>query len=384
MRVTREFAQRHDRELPKGYADKNERAQKSQLSLYDKAQEQDTGVSKAERSDFITDCWKRRDTPGSFVAELQEGGYLLATGRRHYLLVDRFGHINSLARLINDPDVKLNHIRDFLGRDFPEDSLPDAEEIKKRLKGMAVSERSETQEYWRDRKEKLSALRVSQSLRRGKLAAEEGRLRTTQRREREKVLYNHQLKMSRLRSQYREEKAQQNSSPRSGLIALLGSASGYTSLTQALKRRKDRQRIRRYLDRRAELQAQLDARQTQDRRTHDLRLLEFRRKENTLEGVEKRELKSLQTALRHRRIHRSRQGQEHMPALALNLAPPGRKMNVHRARHRYKHSTKVYKSRDEHEGLTRYFNERGDPGLGKAESRPPTFEKNDRGKTRRR
>ena len=79
-----------------------------------------------------------------------------------------------------------------------------------------------------------------------------------------------------------------------------------------------------------------------------------------------------------------RKGLEHMPALELALTPPGRKVNVHRARHRHTHGEKVYKSRDEAASLADYFNEQSNSGAKRTESDPPSFEQSDRSKGRKR
>ncbi len=71
-----------------------------------------------------------------------------------------------------------------------------------------------------------------------------------------------------------------------------------------------------------------------------------------------------------------------MPALELALMPPGRKVNVHRARHRHTHSEKIFKSRDEAESLAHYFNEQANPRTKQTESDFPSFEKSDRSKGR--
>lgn len=385
MRVTRDFALRHEIELPKGYANKDDRAQSSQLSLYDKVQEQETGISKTERSEFITGCWKRRDTPASFVAELQENGYILASGRRPYVLVDQFGHINSLARLINDPDVRIKHVREFLGTEYPEESLPDADTVKEQLKNKKASSGSEEQDDRRDKKEKLSALKLSQIERRKRLETEKRGLRKNQQRERDRTVHLHRTKMVQLRSAYGEEKARAHQPRSEGrLKTILATVSGYKAITKAIRRYKDRQRMKKFLDQKAHLRVELEEQQAHEKRIHELQLMEFRRKEKALDGVEKREAKSLDTALEHRRIHRLRQGQEHMPALALTLSPPGRKANVHRARHRHTHSTKTYQSREEHEGLSEYFNEKANPYADQSDSESPTFEHTERGKPRKR
>jgi hypothetical protein len=57
-------------------------------------------------------------------------GYILATGTRDYVLVDLFGNMKALPRLIDDKGVRVKHLREFLGKDFPKDSLPSVEEAR--------------------------------------------------------------------------------------------------------------------------------------------------------------------------------------------------------------------------------------------------------------
>lgn len=78
MMVSREWAHDHGLTLPDGYHTGKAKAQ--QLSLYDKAQMDQTGLSKQDRMDVITDLWRASDSAKAFVAGLQDHGYLLATG----------------------------------------------------------------------------------------------------------------------------------------------------------------------------------------------------------------------------------------------------------------------------------------------------------------
>jgi len=387
MRLTREFAERHNLNLPKGYDDKKERSQSSQQSLYDKVQEQETGISKAERSAFITDCWKRRDTPNSFVAELKENGYLLATGRRPYLLVDRFGHINSLPRLINDPSVKLKHVREFLGEAYPEESLPDAEWVKRNLPEKDQQPISEADQYRRDKKQRSEALKMAQQQRRSKLEQDKKRLKEYQRRDLARLAEGRKEQMEGLRSEHRlaKEKADGKAlSTEDGLRYQLAKVSGYLAISKAIRRYQDRRRLKVYQENKSELRDQAENEKSRLVRIHDLQLLEFQRKERALDGLDKREMKSLETSLHHARVYRMRRGHEHMPALNLTLSPPGRPRNVHRAKHRYAHSEKVYQSRDEDAGLTEYFNEQAKPRSSHSGSESPAFEKTDRDNGRKR
>ncbi|MCU7842478.1 MAG: hypothetical protein KZQ93_01410 [Candidatus Thiodiazotropha sp. (ex Monitilora ramsayi)] len=60
-------------------------------------------------------------------------GYILATGKRPYLLVDFCGGIHVLPKLIADKTVCTKDVRAFLEKDFPPDALPSVDEAKKSI-----------------------------------------------------------------------------------------------------------------------------------------------------------------------------------------------------------------------------------------------------------
>ena len=60
--------------------------------------------------------WRRSDSPLAFVRALEELGYVLATGKRPYVLVDLYGEMNALPKLIDDSAVRTRDIRAFLER----------------------------------------------------------------------------------------------------------------------------------------------------------------------------------------------------------------------------------------------------------------------------
>ena len=100
-----------------------ERGKKKSLSLYEKHQQDATGLTKEERIRQVTDAWRRSDSARAFVRALEELGYVLATGKRPYVLVDLYGEMNALPKLIDDRAVRTKDIRAFLERDFPAESL---------------------------------------------------------------------------------------------------------------------------------------------------------------------------------------------------------------------------------------------------------------------
>ena len=78
----------------------------------------------------MTDAWRRSDGARAFVRALEELGYVLATGKRPYVLVDLYGEMNALPKLIDDRAVRTKDIRAFLERDFPAESLPSVDEAR--------------------------------------------------------------------------------------------------------------------------------------------------------------------------------------------------------------------------------------------------------------
>ena len=93
------------------------------LSLYEKHQQDATGLTKEERIGQVTEAWRRSDNARAFVKALEDLGYVLATGKRPYVLVDLYGEMNALPKLIDDRTVRTKDLRAFLERDFPPEVL---------------------------------------------------------------------------------------------------------------------------------------------------------------------------------------------------------------------------------------------------------------------
>ncbi len=108
MMVTRQFARDHGFLLPDGMTQDGdrERGKKRSLSLYEKHQQDATGLTKEERISQVTEAWRRSDNARAFVKALEDLGYVLATGKRPYVLVDLYGEMNALPKLIDDPTVR--------------------------------------------------------------------------------------------------------------------------------------------------------------------------------------------------------------------------------------------------------------------------------------
>lgn len=95
MRVTREFARFHFFELPSGY---DASRKTGQDTLYERALKNETGLSKANHMLQVTEAWRHSDNAPAFVQALAERGYILATGKRPYVLVDFYGGMHDNSR----------------------------------------------------------------------------------------------------------------------------------------------------------------------------------------------------------------------------------------------------------------------------------------------
>jgi len=327
MEVTRGFAADHDLELPKGYHDHARRQKRRQMSLYENAQTNSTGISRAEHIGIISDIWQRRDSARAFVIELQNKGYYLASGRRPYLLVDSYGNINSLVRLIDDRTVKTKDVRNFLEAEFPSSDLPDAEALKQALK----------EKYRQDTvlvdlspsDEKLIKLEAMQRRRR-----EEAEQKLENVRAKKRIAFEQEKTVSRARL----------SGMRSALLHELRNGRRINRAETSNRRmrarsnfKKDRRALQDYLSEKQEIREQLNVNLEKISRIFDLKLLELRRGESARDALEKREHKALMESVRRARLYRNNARYDQSPGFALTLSPPGRMPNYHRAQHRFLH-----------------------------------------------
>ncbi len=342
MSVTRQFAQDHGLELPEGYHKNNS---KGQLLLHEKNQQETTGITKQERMAVITELWQQSDNAHAFVAGLKDHGYELCRGKRPYVLIDYYGHINALPRLIESKEVRSKDVIAFLEKDFPSDGLADVEEIKKQID--EYRKNNERLEKDQAQKEKQEQLKTFHEQRRADL-----NLQTTQlqsKHETQTQLLSEQNFQSRslLRADYLEQKKtiqqEREEKKPTGLALFLAKASGFLFLQQKMYRRDDRSRYQDYV---AEKQALLERQrqeEAQQQMTQEVQRLDLDRQQRAISLVEKRELNSLQKeAVRKQRII-LRKGEVHSPSLELALSPPGRKPQIHKAKNRY---TTTFKATD--------------------------------------
>jgi len=346
MMVTREFARDHDLRLPKGYdrqaGAEKERASRQQTQ-YDQHQHKASGLSREERTAAVTDAWRRSDTPQAFVNALSDLGYILATGKRPYVLVDLDGHMNALPKLIGDKQVRTNDIRTFLERDYPVDQLPSVDDARK----MAADHRSARRAFEQKEKqaEKVAQLKAAQAERRRSLQTEQTALRQRQDTER-KALQDRQIGERRQHRQaylddVRRVRAHRAAHAPHGLAAFLGRVSGVALVQRSVQRYQDR---RRYEAHRAET-VRIKNRQTDEsaalRQRHDMQGLEMARRVRNLEKLDARERQSLTASLTRERSDLPHRREPRSPTLTHDLRPPGRPAMVQKAKNRFVHPVEI-------------------------------------------
>ena len=172
MTVTREFAREHDIQLAPGYhrLEERKRQEYRQLSLYDKVQQDESGYTREERQQVITELWQRRDTPASFIQSLEYHGYILDHGKRPFVLVDIHGQTYSLPKLFDDRAANTKVIRDFLKDQGRSENLPSVDEAK----ALAARHYHALKDHKRaeEQADKLDALKTRQTKRRDAFEAE--------------------------------------------------------------------------------------------------------------------------------------------------------------------------------------------------------------------
>jgi len=345
MMVAREFARDHGLSLPDGY--ETGRAKADQLSLYDKAQLDQTGLSKEERMELITDLWRHSDSAKAFVGALEDHGYILATGKRPYVLVDIYGHTNALPRMISDQSVRTRDIVAFLEKDFPTqptpsgtdgpDPIPSVEEAKE----LAAKHRAERERLRKSEQqaEQLEILQRSQDERREKLERQHAEMQQRQEEERRTLDLDNAARAQAMTAEHAgqdfEIQFRRASSAPTGLAAFLAKVSGVAYVRRQLHQREDRRRLERQLEERRLLDQQNEDKRREMERLQQLARIEQRRKQHALELTFVRERRSVETAQQRQQATELRRGHDHMPALGLKLGPPGRKAVPHKAKNRH-------------------------------------------------
>ncbi len=314
MRVTRSFARDHDLKLPPGY-EKSRGA--GQETLYEREQQRQTGLSKADHMRHVTQAWQHSDNARSFVQALSEKGYILATGKRPYILVDIYGGMNALAKLINDKEVRTADIRKFLERDFPAKSLPTVEEAQALVaRHRALLERELKADQ---RADGLAQLQHSQRDRRTDITRMIRLLSNRQQAQRQLLSGEHRAQRSVLRHAHLEgvhavRHARYENRP-TGLAAFLGRVTGIERVRHALQRREDAKRHTRYGEQLKALRAEQRRKEQALERRLKLQMQELTRRQSAFEKLDRRELAAFLRDQRRALRVQQRGGGDEMPSL---------------------------------------------------------------------
>jgi len=339
MSVTRSFAKEHGIELAPGYHKLEDRARQThrQLSLADKAQQEKTGITREAREAVVTDLWKRRDTPESFLCSLEDAGYLLAHGKRPFALVDRDGQVNSLPKLINDKAATTKAVRAFLGEAGAEENLPTVDEAQR----LAAAHRRtiSDQKAIEAQADKRAELKTRQEARRAALDLEAEALKTRQQtaREQQQETHAHEQAAHQCRHDLRSDliKAQRDAAKPQGLAGFLSRVSGVSYLRGQFHTWQDRRRE----DLHAQEQLAIQERQSAERldleRRQTMQALDMERKRRALDQTEARERQSLERTLAREVRVESRSRSDQKPAPTLEPKPPGRPAAPQKAMNRF-------------------------------------------------
>ena len=309
MMVTKEFARDHGLALPEGY---EKEGKSHQLSLYDKAQQDGCGITMEQRIRDVTDAWKRSDSPRAFVSALADRGYVLATGKRPYVLVDVYGNMNALPKLIDDRSVRTKDIRKFLEKEFPPENLPSVDEVRT----AAAKHRQDRGENSRapDPAERRAALENKQQKRRDFLQQKKSQLEERQAAERRALVARQQRERKALSKLYRAEfraiRAERAAKKPSGLAAFLGRVTGVQLVRKKVHAYQDRRRQTRFLEIREELSADHQHERVSQEKRHQLQALDFARHERSLSALNQREKRSLEVSLLRDSRVSEREGRE--------------------------------------------------------------------------
>ncbi|MBK8174858.1 MAG: relaxase/mobilization nuclease domain-containing protein [Rhodospirillales bacterium] len=332
MMVTREFARDHGLRLPDGYfRDRGDKQKGGQQSLYERAQEAATGLSKEERMLHVTQAWRASDSPKAFVRALEELGYVLATGKRPYVLVDVYGEVNALPKLIDDKTVRTKDIRAFLETEFPPESLPSVEEAQ----AMIAQHRRAIEDFnkAKAKTDELDKLKAQQAQRLRGVEKDAAELKVRQARERVELSAQQKQQRSALRAAYLDEmkrrKIERAQHRPTGLAAFLGRITGVALMTRKLHKYRDRKRFEAFLAERKQLLDRQGQERLALRRAQQVQAADVNRNLRALDQIEQRECRSLETAmLKQRRIEERRRHDHRMPPVKAKTDTPKKARRV--------------------------------------------------------
>jgi hypothetical protein len=287
--VAQEYARDHNITLPPGmrnnrgkerYADRDK-----QENLGDKQREERTGVSKPQRQREIAEAWHGSDSGPAFIRALEEKCYYVARGDDcAYAVVDLYGEVSNLARQIEG--VKTKALKDRLG---DHENLADVATAQDRARQerqarlLKIREQAKPKETTQERREDLQR---TQAVRRENLEEKRQQLAAVHTGERKALA---ELQSARGAAVLQERAARQPT----GVLAFLARITGFNALTDFRHAREDKQRI---AEQRQQTAALI--------RRHRREMQDFRHQESALGSLDKRERRSLETALRREALRR--------------------------------------------------------------------------------
>lgn len=289
MRVTREFARDNHLRLPSGYGKSRETGQ---ISLYEQELSRQTGLARADHVEQVTQAWQQSDDARAFVQALASRGYILGTGKRPYVLVDLYGGMHALAKLIDDKRIRTADLRDFLGGEYPPESLPSVEEAQRLAADhRKLIERSTSRNLRADQR---AQLKHAQEHRRQAVERERTALADRDRIMREAVRLRQSDERRHMRDARNERRnavrAERQRNRPTGLAAFLGRVTGISHLQEKLHRYRDRQETRAYLERRRQLHERHQTEQKELQLRLSIQARGVERRSAALDRIEHREL----------------------------------------------------------------------------------------------
>lgn len=324
MQLAREFAQDHGLDLPGGYY--NIEQNHEQTSLYETAKETETGISKAKHKEVVTDLWRTSDSPKAFVAALEDHGYMLASGNRPYVLVDTFGKMHALPRLIDDKQIRTQDVEEFLRPDFPPESLSTVDEA--RAVAAQHEESRKRIEFSQRLKEQQEILQRDQNMRRETLQTEIKAKQEQLQKEATRLsdrhgddLYVHKLNAAQKNMEINFKRA---AHAPTGLAAFLSRVTGMDAVRAKYHAYQDKKRDAAQEQQRLQIEQQNELERLQQQHEHQLEMMELRRRENDQAKSFEREQRSIEMAQRREKVAYYSKGYEHMPSVQLAWKPPGR------------------------------------------------------------
>lgn len=251
---------------------------------------------------------------------------MLASGNRPYVLVDSFGKMHALPRLIEDRDVRTKQVEAYLKDDFPPESLSTvgeavavAEKIQESRKRIELSQKL---------KEQQEILQRDQAERRKALQAEIANVQEKQRQEAAQLsdIYNDKLYAEKLNAAQKDMEInfRRAAYAPTGLAAFLSRVSGMDAVRQKIHFYQDKKREVAFEAVRMKIEHEKEKDMLRQQHEHLLEMIELRRRENEqVKGFE-REQRSIEMAIKREHVAHYSRGYQHMPSVQLALKPPGR------------------------------------------------------------